>query len=148
MFLKIWQEDNTIYIIATASVVITPYVIYPRPNTNPAITEPKRTIISSAVPFTDLNLIKPNATANVAILEIVSVVELKNAPNKQIATLTTIGIIDVVINTPFEALNFFEIINEYNKNREEKIKRLVYNREEPIIKEAISFIKGDNNEKI
>ena len=41
-------------------------------------------------------------------------------------------------------LDINDILNEYSKNREEKIKRLVYNREEPIFKEAISFIRGNN----
>lgn len=45
-------------------------------------------------------------------------------------------------------LDFSDILKEYSKKREEKIKRLVYNREEPIIKEAFSYLKGINNEKI
>ena len=45
-------------------------------------------------------------------------------------------------------LDFDEILSEYMKKRDAKIKRLVYNREEPIIKEALNYIKGINNEKI
>ena len=45
-------------------------------------------------------------------------------------------------------LDFEDILNEYNKEREEKIKRLVYNREEPVIKEALLYLKGMNYEKI
>ncbi len=40
-------------------------------------------------------------------------------------------------------LDFNDIFLEYN-NKNEKIKRLVYSREEPIVKEAYSYLKGCN----
>ena len=41
-------------------------------------------------------------------------------------------------------LDFDEIFDEYKNNRKEKITRLVYNREEPILKEAYRYLKEEN----
>ena len=40
-------------------------------------------------------------------------------------------------------LNFDEIFDEYKNNRRKKITRLVYNREEPILKEAYRYLKEE-----
>lgn len=42
------------------------------------------------------------------------------------------------------ALDIEDILNEYKKPREEKIKRIVYNREEPIFIEAYRYMKEEN----
>ena len=41
-------------------------------------------------------------------------------------------------------LDFNEIFDVYNKEPKEKIKKLVYNREDPIVKEAYKYLKGIN----
>ena len=103
-------DDKATYSKETLRATINATIAYPKPVINPIATPPKRIDNSSAFALALLNLIRPSATASVAILT-APVVELsKNNDTIETTAVTIIGVKIEVTKNDFVALNLNEAI--------------------------------------